>query len=81
MKEKELKSNIEALRKDLNLTQVQLAQKVGVTHTTVRNWEKGRTGLEIFELVARVCEALECHPRDLIDDKDDKLKRLKKIAA
>ncbi|MGB3532143.1 MAG: helix-turn-helix transcriptional regulator [Microcoleaceae cyanobacterium] len=73
----ELESNFEELRKQHNLTQKQLAERIGVNTSTVRNWEKGRTGLEIFELVARVCEALECQPRDLISSK----KPVKKTAA
>jgi transcriptional regulator with XRE-family HTH domain len=79
MEEKKLQSNVEKLRKDKKLTQIQLAEKVGVTHTTVRNWEKGRTGLEIFDLVARLCDALECHPRDLTTA--EKIELLKKISA
>ena len=73
----ELESNFEELRKQQDLTQKQLAERIGVNTSTVRNWEKGRTGLEIFELVARVCEALECQPRDLISLK----KPVKKTAA
>lgn len=53
------------LRKRLNLTQRQLADSVGVTETTVRNWENNRSGVEWFERIAKLCDALQCTPNDL----------------
>ena len=41
MKNKNLSDLIKELRDKLNLTQEQLAQKVGVTFSTINNWEKG----------------------------------------
>lgn len=74
--EKKLKSNIGKLRQAKGLTQEQLALQIKMNESTIRNWEKGRTGLEIFEYVARLCEVLECHPRDLINDDNDPLKKI-----
>lgn len=34
-------SNIKIIRKYLNLTQEQLAEKIGVAFSTVNRWEKG----------------------------------------
>ena len=59
-------SNISVLRKRQDLTQRQLAEQVGVTESTVRNWERDRNGVEWFERVANLCEALGCSPRDLV---------------
>ena len=58
-------SNVAELRKSLNLTQRQLADMVGVTETTIRNWENNRSGIEWFERVSKLCEALNCQPKDL----------------
>lgn len=54
------------LRKRSDLTQRQLAELVGVTETTVRNWENNRSGTDWFERVARLCEALNCSPSELV---------------
>lgn len=59
-------SKVAELRKKAELTQLELAQAVGVTESTIANWEKGRNALPWFERIARLCEALECSPGDLI---------------
>lgn len=58
-------SCVAELRKRLDLTQRQLADLVGVTETTVRNWENNRSGVEWFERIAKLCDALQCTPSDL----------------
>lgn len=58
-------SRVAELRKRLDLTQRQLADLVGVTETTVRNWENNRSGVEWFERIAKLCDALQCTPNDL----------------
>lgn len=62
-----LVSRVAELRKRLDLTQRELASLVGVTETTVRNWENNRSGVEWFERIAKLCNALECTPNDLFD--------------
>ncbi len=42
MRIEEVAALIKALRKRLELTQEQFAQKVGVTYGTVNNWENGK---------------------------------------
>jgi putative transcriptional regulator len=59
-------SKVAELRKQANLTQRQLADAVGVTESTIANYEKGRNCLAWFERVAKLCETLGCTPRDLI---------------
>lgn len=41
MKNKDVSNLIKKLRDKLDLTQEQFAQKVGVTFSTINNWEKG----------------------------------------
>ncbi|WP_287128949.1 helix-turn-helix transcriptional regulator [Candidatus Cyanaurora vandensis] len=59
-------SKIADLRKRVGFTQRQLSDVVGVTESTVRNWEAGRNGLDLFVTVARLCKALNCTPDELV---------------
>ena len=61
-----LKSRIAELREQRNMTQRELADYVGVTGTTIANWEKGRRGLEWFDRIIRLCAALNCSPNELV---------------
>lgn len=55
------------LRQAAHCTQRSLAKAVGVTETTIANWEKGHNSL--FEKVARLCLALDCDIEELLPDK------------
>lgn len=59
-------SQIAALREQAGLTQRELALAVGVTETTVANWERGRSGLDWIERLIRLCHTLDCNLEDLI---------------
>ena len=60
------KPRIAALREQAGLTQLELSQRVGVTETTIANWEKGRSGIEWIERIIRLCSELKCELEDLI---------------
>lgn len=74
MNKKRYKPRIAKLRDDAGLTQKDLAEKVGVTETTIANWESGRRGLEWMVRFKNLCEALKCEIEELIEeDKTDEL--------
>ncbi len=58
--------NILKLRKEANLTQLELSQIIGVTEASIQNWEKGRAGLKHIERVIALCRALNCEAQDLV---------------
>lgn len=62
----EYKPRIANLREEKQLTQLELANQVGVTETTIANWERGRSGVEWLDRLIRLCAALECTPEDLL---------------
>lgn len=58
-------SKIAERRKAAGLTQRELAQMVGVTETTIRNWENNRAGVDWLVKADKMCRALDCDPGDL----------------
>lgn len=56
------------MRQKRKIYQEDLAEKVGVDTTTLRNWEKGRSGQDMFVRVAKLCEALNCSPNELFEE-------------
>lgn len=61
-----LVSKIGELREKQGLTQRQIAMELGVTETTVANWERGRSGLDWIDRLNRLCKLLECDLDELI---------------
>jgi putative transcriptional regulator len=59
-------SKVGELRKQADLTQRELADLVGVTESTIRNWENNRNGIEWLVRVAKLCKALNCSPENLV---------------
>jgi transcriptional regulator with XRE-family HTH domain len=62
-----VKPRIAQLRDKVGLTQLELSRIVGVTETTVQNWESGRSGVDQIERIIRFCKALNCQVEDLIE--------------
>lgn len=60
-------SRVAELRKQVGLTQRQLADLVGVTESTIRNLENNRNGVDQIERVVKLCRALRCGAEDLIE--------------
>ena len=62
-----LAANLRLLRKKANLTQIELAEKLGVSIATLRRWESGETaptGTRIVELA----NLLKVSPDEVIND-------------
>ena len=61
-------STLVTLRKKVGITQKELAEALGVTDHTIRNWEKGREEPRLFIWqVKAMCELLQCSLDDLPD--------------
>jgi transcriptional regulator with XRE-family HTH domain len=61
------KPRIAFLREKAGLTQLELSRLVGVTESTIQNWESGRTGTDHIERIIKFCKALDCRVEDLIE--------------
>ena len=57
---------IAAYRRDLKMTQKELADNLGVTVTTIANWENGRRNLNWLVDAQNICTALQCELIDLV---------------
>ena len=64
-------SKIGALREKQGLTQRQIAMELGVTETTVANWERGRSGLDWIDRLNRLSKLLECDLDELIEYEEE----------
>ena len=53
------------LRRDRDLTQVQLATRTGIDQATISRIEAGTSGID-FDVLDRLCTALRCQPGDLL---------------
>jgi transcriptional regulator with XRE-family HTH domain len=55
------------LRRERNLSQLQLAELVGVARTTVTVWEGGNAEMNLTKLF-KIAKALNCDVRELLTD-------------
>jgi transcriptional regulator with XRE-family HTH domain len=69
------KPRIAVLREKAGLTQLELSRLVGVTESTIQNWESGRTGTDHIERIIRFCKALNCQVEDLIEYMSESLEQ------
>lgn len=62
------------LRTRRGLTQVQLAERTGLDQATISRIERGRSGMD-FEVLDRLCAALECEPGEILSRVPDRRRR------
>lgn len=75
-------------RKELNITQEQLSEKIGVSSKTVSKWECGKS-LPDYSVVEKLCKILKITTTELLNGEDnnnnideqmiDMLKRIQKL--
>lgn len=81
-----MKNNLKILRRQKNLTQEQLASKIGIPQPTYRTYENGRYEPSIKTLV-KLSQILECSvddiliidKKDLIEQQDELFELLKEL--
>lgn len=56
--------SLKAARVNVNLTQTEAAAHIGVTESTLINWEKGRKEPPFGKLLA-LCDLYGCTPNDI----------------
>lgn len=66
-------SPLASLREAQELSQENLAEIVGVNYKTIQNWESGKSAASRHNMLARLCELLDCTYKDLVIDGDDEL--------
>lgn len=65
MNQEEIGKFISELRKDKNMTQEQLAEKLGVTSKSISRWENGKT-MPDYSLMKQLCDELEITINELL---------------
>ena len=62
------KPKLKELRENLQITQRQLSDKLGVTENTIANWENGRSISKWLYQIKLLCQALDCSFEELTED-------------
>ena len=63
---KEIGLKIKQKRKALNLTQLQLAEKVGLTESSISRYEGGKIATMPTSTINKICEVLKIEPAELL---------------
>ena len=70
----EIGLRIRKFREEKNISQKELAQRIGVSNSRVSNWEQGINRPDV-DFLASICKALNVSPSELLDIRlsDDEL--------
>ena len=63
-------SYIAKKRREMNLTQEQLAEKLGVSNKTISKWENGKC-MPDYSIIQELCETLSISLPELMDGEDE----------
>jgi transcriptional regulator with XRE-family HTH domain len=63
---KEIGMKIKEKRKTLNLTQLELAEKIGLTESSISRYESGKIATMPTSTVNKICEVLNIKPSELL---------------
>jgi putative transcriptional regulator len=58
-----------------------LTKQIGTDYTTMHRFKSGKAAGVTFDMLGRICEALECMPSDLLVVVDEKQEAKKKTRA
>lgn len=72
MDKNKIGSFIEIKRREKNLTQEQLAEKLGVSNKTISKWENGRS-LPDYSVIEELCRELDITIAELLCGKENKV--------
>lgn len=79
MKQKRIGEFISKLRKEKEMTQVELANHLGVTDRAISKWENGR-GLPDLSLIRELCDILGISINELLNGEKIKKEEYKKVS-
>ena len=77
----EIGKRIRKYRETRGISQVQLAEKLGISNSRVSNWEQGINRPD-SDILAEICRALEVSPSELLDvhlSTDELVEKEKKV--
>ena len=63
---KEIGEKIKSKRKSLNLTQLELAEKIGLTESSISRYESGKIATMPTSTVNKICGVLNIQPSELL---------------
>lgn len=66
MNYEEIGYKIKQKRKSLNLTQLELAEKVGLTESSISRYESGKIATMPTSTIKRICNVLNIEPSELL---------------
>lgn len=66
MNYEEIGFKIKQKRKSLNLTQLELAEKVGLTESSISRYESGKIATMPTSTIKRICNVLNIEPSELL---------------
>jgi putative transcriptional regulator len=62
-----MKINLDAVLKSKNKTRYWLAKETGITYQNIDNLAKNKTTGVKFNILEKICIALDCTPNDIFD--------------
>lgn len=75
---KKVAENIKKARTEQNMTQMDLADRMGVSYQAVSNWERGNSMPDISKL-PELCEILEISFEELVSEKSNETRTVEKL--
>lgn len=65
--------NIDVMLAKRKMSVTELSERVGITMANISILKNGRAKAIRFSTLAKICEALECQPGDILEYKSDEI--------